>query len=143
MKKIKILLFTHLHYDHIGNTDLFKNAKLYADEREINDYKGSSNDSVFGKISKESSIVLKEKLEPLPETILGLNIIKCPGHTRGSVAFLDEKDKLLFSGDCLFHNGIGRTDFQNSLPNEMEKSVNNLLKFINEKKFELLPGHNY
>ena len=32
---IKIVIFTHLHYDHIGNFELFKNAKFYASKKEI------------------------------------------------------------------------------------------------------------
>ena len=51
-----------------------------------------------------------------------------------------KKEKILFSGDCLFENGIGRYDLPNSVPEEMEKSLDKLKK-INYKT--LAPGHDY
>ena len=45
---------------------------------------------------------------------------------------------VLFSGDTLFHNGIGRTDLPKSVPEKMNES----LKKLRNLKFEILcPGH--
>jgi len=80
----------------------------------------------------------------LPNEIVGLKIVRVPGHTRGSVAFLDEKRKLLFSGDTLFTNDIiGRTDLPNSIPEKMDESVAKLVKMIEDDKLLLCPGHGY
>jgi glyoxylase-like metal-dependent hydrolase (beta-lactamase superfamily II) len=65
-----------------------------------------------------------------------ITIIESPGHTKDSVCFLF-KD-ILFSGDTLFHNGIGRTDFPESAPDKMKDSLEKLKK-INYKT--LCPGH--
>jgi glyoxylase-like metal-dependent hydrolase (beta-lactamase superfamily II) len=64
-------------------------------------------------------------------------IIKAPGHTKEDICILYEN--ILFSGDVIFHNGyLGRTDFPESDPEEMEKSLEKLRK-INFKT--LCPGH--
>jgi len=63
-------------------------------------------------------------------------IFKVPGHSKDSLAFL--YNGILFSGDTLFHNGIGRTDLPESEPEKMEESLNKL-KSLDYKI--LCPGH--
>ena len=45
----------------------------------------------------------------------------------------------MFSGDTLFHTDIGRTDFAESNPAEMYKSLKKIAKI--EKNYKVLPGH--
>jgi len=56
--------------------------------------------------------------------LLNMRPIKVPGHTKDSLAFMYKE--ILFSGDTLFHVGIGRTDLKESVPEKMEESVNKL-----------------
>ena len=42
-------------------------------------------------------------------------ILSMPGHTRDSVIFYFKKDKIMFDGDFIFKNGIGRTDLGGSI----------------------------
>lgn len=143
LSEIKIVLLTHLHYDHLGSLDLFPNAKIYASKEELEDYKDNAEKFHFY-VSEKTDKILKEKTLPLPDKICGLDVLKVPGHTRGSVAFLDEKRRLLFSGDTIFGGDIiGRTDLPNSLPEEMEESVKKLRKLVVEKGLGLCPGHGY
>ena len=144
LDKIEIILLTHLHYDHVGNLELFPNAKIYADSEEVKDYKKNSETFSFSNIPKNIDTILREKLRPLPAEINGLEVIKVPGHTRGSISLLDKKRKLLFSGDTLFSNGIiGRTDLPNSVPNKMDESVAKLTNEIKNNGSLLCPGHDY
>jgi len=63
-------------------------------------------------------------------------IYKVPGHTRNSIAIL--YNEFLFSGDTLFHNGIGRTDLRESIPEKIDES----LKFLRSLPYKTLcPGH--
>jgi len=143
LEKINIVLLTHLHYDHLGNIGLFPNAEIYANAEEIGDYRKNADRFHFY-VNENVDKILKEKLKPLPNEIVGLKVVRVPGHTRGSVAFLDEKRKLLFSGDTLFANDIiGRTDLPNSVPEKMDESVANLVKMIEDDKLLLCPGHGY
>ncbi len=142
LDKIKTVILTHLHYDHCGNIDLFKDSEIFVLEKELEDFKKSPGNFFFGKVP-ESVYKTLLKAKNLKEEINSFKILKVPGHTKGSVAVLDEKRKLLFSGDTLFHNGIGRTDFPNSSPEEMGESLNKLIRLVREEDYELHPGHDY
>ncbi|MFH1521881.1 MAG: MBL fold metallo-hydrolase [archaeon] len=143
LSEIKIVLLTHLHYDHVGNVELFPNAKIYADDDDIEDCRYDSREFNFY-VSEEVDEILKKELISLPVEIGGLKVIRVPGHTRGSVAFLDEERKLLFSGDTLFASGIiGRTDFLNSVPEKMNESIGRLIGMVEDGKLLLCPGHGY
>ena len=82
-----------------------------------------------------AKVYSKENISDL--SLPNLKVIKTPGHTKDSVCFL-YKD-ILFSGDTMFNNGyVGRTDFQESEPDKMLVSLDNLKKI----KYKILcPGH--
>ncbi|HTP58694.1 MAG TPA: MBL fold metallo-hydrolase [Spirochaetia bacterium] len=62
---------------------------------------------------------------------MDLVVVETPGHTPGSVCFYSEKEGVLFSGDTLFFDGVGRTD----LPGASEKKLRESI----EKKIAILP----
>jgi len=135
LSKIKKVIFTHLHLDHIGNFDLFPNAEYYASPEEIAYFK---KNPVYAILDAKLAQIFDVELKPLTQ-IKDFEIIKCPGHTHGSIALLYKK-KILFSGDTIFRNGIGRTDFPCSLPDKMEETLENIQKV----EYEILaPGHDY
>jgi glyoxylase-like metal-dependent hydrolase (beta-lactamase superfamily II) len=136
LEKIKKVIFTHLHYDHIGNFDLFPNAEFFAAEAEINYLK---KNKVFAIGDPLLAMKFTIFLNPLA-SLEGFDIIPTPGHTKGSISLFYKKEKILFSGDTLFFNGIGRTDFPNSVPEKMGQS----LKTLEKIRYRLLaPGHDY
>jgi len=135
--EVDIVIFTHLHYDHCGNADLFPNAKFYASAEELEDLALDPNGTVLDK-------VVVDKLPPLsalPQTIEGLKVIKTPGHTRGSICLYLESQKVLFTGDTLFADRKqGRVDLPTSDPDSMKLS---LMKIIEFHVKHLCPGHDY
>jgi hydroxyacylglutathione hydrolase len=62
---------------------------------------------------------------------MDLVVLETPGHTPGSVCLYAEKEGILFSGDTIFFDGVGRTD----LPGGSEKKLRESI----EKKIALLP----
>jgi hydroxyacylglutathione hydrolase len=123
-KDIGIIIFTHGHYDHVENVGLFPNAKIYGNFTKIINLNHAQT---------EIKNILPIEKQPIKE----FKIFKTPGHTQGDIIILYKN--ILFSGDVIFHNGyIGRTDFLESNPTEMQKS----LEFIKTLKFDILcPGH--
>lgn len=137
---IDYVIFTHFHYDHIGNYDLFPNAKLVASRAEIEDFrknpKGAVLDPRLAERFEKSNLVAIEDID-LPKE---LEIIPVPGHTRGSICIWYPAEKILFSGDTIFPVGIGRTDLPTSVPEKMQDSLNKLTQY-NFKT--LCAGHDY
>jgi glyoxylase-like metal-dependent hydrolase (beta-lactamase superfamily II) len=142
---VKIILLTHLHWDHIGNLSLFKKARTYCSEEEIIVFKKNKHYFI-----RKQDLGWLEELETIHffdikifehEEKQRFKIIYLPGHTSGSIAIYMPKQKILFSGDTLFNRegtAIGRTDLKNSQADKMNESVEKLLKL----KFKILcPGH--
>jgi len=75
-----------------------------------------------------------------------LKVIHTPGHTPGGIALLSEKqdnDEIyLFTGDTLFANGVGRTDFAYSNHQDLLESLTKLRQLKENGVYSLaLPGH--
>ncbi len=138
--QVDIVILTHLHYDHVGNIDLFENAKVYASKEEIECFQ---NDA-FGTVLDEEIVERLKKIElhPLPNLFHDLHVLHTPGHTKGSICLWDPRRKILFSGDTLFDKRIfGRTDLPTSEPEMLMQSI---IKLARKCDYEhLCPGHDY
>jgi len=100
--RIKIIIQTHLHYDHCGNNRLFPNARVIVQEKELAFarnphpvFRGSYNPSFFE--SSDFEVIEGEK-----EIVPGINVVPVPGHTPGSQAVLVdlENKKAALTGFC-------------------------------------------
>lgn len=67
-----------------------------------------------------------------------LRAIEAPGHTPGGIVLLG--NGFAFTGDTIFCGAIGRTDFAESNPEDMKRTLEKLKKEISAKTL-LLPGH--
>jgi len=126
--KIKYILNTHHHYDHIGgNTEIKKkyNAKIVA-------YKNDLHRIPDVDISlKNNQIWTAENFKS--------KIIHIPGHTTGHICFFFENEKIAFTGDTLFSLGCGRI-FEGTYE-EMFSSLKKLKELPKETK--IYCGHEY
>ena len=66
-----------------------------------------------------------------------LKVQHTPGHTKGSICLVE--DKVIFTGDTLFAGSIGRTDFPESSPRDMESSLKKLVGLSD--RLLVYPGH--
>lgn len=143
MKDISMVINTHGHFDHVGGNGYFLNAKVAIHEADAGILERAdaelSNASFFdGRISpKKPDMILKEGDSLSPDKV-ELQVIHTPGHTAGSICLYDSKRKILFSGDTVFADGVGRTDLPGSDPEALEKSLQKLAKLDVEQIF---PGH--
>lgn len=136
--KVKGVLLTHGHADHIGCLDLF-NCPIYLHELEkpmlfddsINCFKMLRCKPEFNPYKLDIRTIKDQ------EEIDGIKIIHTPGHTRGSVSYL-YKNKL-FSGDTLFKLSIGRTDLPTGSIKDMKLSIKKLMEL--DDNIMVYPGH--
>ncbi len=66
-------------------------------------------------------------------------VLHVPGHTPGSVAFLDESERRVYSGDTLFAGGVGRTDLPGGDGEALSRSLRRLLAL--DGGLRVHPGH--
>jgi glyoxylase-like metal-dependent hydrolase (beta-lactamase superfamily II) len=78
-----------------------------------------------------------QELEMLGQT---MRCIQTPGHTRGGMCYYFPKAGMLFSGDTLFQESVGRTDFPTGSSHELIQSVREKL-FILPDAVRVFPGH--
>ena len=63
-----------------------------------------------------------------------------PGHTKGSTSFEFPNMGVVFTGDFVFKDGIGRTDLYSGNTNEMIHSLNNVFTMF-PNDYLVYPGH--
>lgn len=140
---LKYILLTHGHYDHISGVASLKkhfDAKvcISADELKLLNT-ASLNGSAWHDLHVEKIDVDRELLDndviELGDT--KIRFITTPGHTSGSGCFI--VDDCIFSGDTLFCQSIGRTDFPTSSGTDMMLSLKKLNAL--EGDYDVFPGH--
>ena len=139
------VLITHAHFDHIGAVAGIVEATgaklgIHAEERPLLEAGGGA--SMWG-LSVDPSPPPDLELAPgqiIEVGTLNLEVLSTPGHSPGGVSFYEAAEGVVFVGDALFSNGIGRTD----LPGGDHAT---LIRSIREVLFELpgetvvYPGH--
>lgn len=143
-KNIKLLANTHGHYDHTGGDRKFRDwlklsiAIHSADRKAVETGEGSAAE-LFGQQSRIMTVDKTLKTGSIINTkSFSFEVIHTPGHTPGSVCLYDAEKKILFSGDTLFENSVGRTDLHGGNKEQLLASLHR----ISELQVEyLFPGH--
>jgi len=68
-----------------------------------------------------------------------LGIIHTPGHTPGSICLYCKREKIIFPGDLIFANGVGRTDFSYSSSKALNQSIVTVKRQFSQ--YRAFPGH--
>ena len=140
---------THGHFDHLlGALDLklIYNIPFYCSSKDqflLERQKETAKFFLGRAIEIPNFKKIDINLDKVDELGLGeekIEVIKTPGHTPGSISFYYRKGGLLFSGDTLFVDGVGRTDLSYSSRSDLNKSVERLRYYLNLGT-TLLPGH--
>jgi hydroxyacylglutathione hydrolase len=141
--QVDYILLTHAHFDHVmdaaelarhfgvavrvhhADNRLLRRAPLYA--------------MLFMKTRMQEPKDIRElESHPLHLGDHSVEFVHTPGHTAGSVCF--RCGSLVFTGDTLMRDCVGRTDFPESNADHLVSSIDRLLAWI-DGPAELHPGH--
>lgn len=143
---IEYIILTHGHADHIGGVNEyvreFSNIKVVADKDEeamLADPNFNMSTS-FGKpCSVKADITVKDGDE-LKAGDLTLKFLHTPGHSPGGMCIYLPYENVVFSGDTLFCQSIGRTDFPGCSFDQLADSIRTRL-FVLPDETDVYPGH--
>lgn len=113
-KTVLAVLITHYHFDHIGA---------------LNEVIEEYNTKVIDFKSKKNIEIQDFKFE----------IIDTKGHKEDAVTYYFREEKIMFVGDFIFKESIGRCDLEGGDFTEMKKSLSKIKKY--DKDIILYPGH--
>lgn len=145
---VNFILLTHGHFDHfLGVDEIIKNypnCNVYMHENDVDllyDYKKNG-----AKQFLNVNYVPCFKINPIQAGLINIHGIELevfhnPGHTKGSCSYYFKEDNLIFVGDFIFVNSIGRCD----LPSGSIKQMHQSLIDFNFSNFDynlvIYPGH--
>jgi len=115
-KEVLGILITHGHFDHVGCI-----------ENIVNDYK----------VEVYSYDNLEEKDYEID--CFKFKVIYTPGHSIDSICFYFEEDNIMFTGDFLFYDTIGRCDLEGGDYKVMLKSIEKIKQY--NRSITIYPGH--
>lgn len=113
-KKVLAVLITHYHFDHVGALDDVINFYKVP----VIDYKSNKN-QIIGPFKFE--------------------MINTPGHKEDAITYYFKEDEVMFVGDFIFKESIGRCDLAGGDISDMKKSIDKIKRYSD--KIVLYPGH--
>lgn len=141
------LLVTHGHLDHnFGNNTIYDEFGLKPEASEM-------DDNLMRALGRQAEVMYSMRLNydfpevgkhlTANETITfgthKLRVLTTPGHSRGSICFVCDAEKVVFTGDTLFRMSVGRTDFEGGSTQQIIDSLHRLAELPDD--MVVLPGH--
>ncbi len=142
--KEKLILITHGHFDHIGGAEELREktgVKIAIGQEEAEAlYNPEYN------LSARFNLPLKPFHADITFTDgqnfnlgdLCIEVLFTPGHSKGSVCY--KIKNVLFSGDTLFYETVGRTDLVGSSSKALKNSLDRIMFAVPDETI-VYPGH--
>lgn len=139
------ILLTHGHFDHItGVSELVSLAggKVYAceAEKELLLEPDLNASAMTGRAVSLSPDVLLCDGQRLEAAGLAFTVLHTPGHTKGGCCYYSEEEKVLFAGDTIFLESVGRDDFPTGNGRELISSIRDKILTLPDD-VKIYPGH--
>lgn len=138
------IILTHGHFDHILSADTLRDltcAPLCIHSSDADFLTDSKKNAFYTFLGRDITYRPADSLLYEGDKICfgneTLTVINTPGHTEGSICLLG--NDVMFTGDTLFSDTIGRCDLYSGSPRRMRDSLARLREY--DKELKIYPGH--
>ena len=140
-KRAGAVFVTHCHFDHVMAVKQFNRmgVPVFMNEKELDFINSNANLAKYFGIKFTPFSVDNRLIEGLLDVCgYKIQVFETPGHTIGSVCL--QIEDALFTGDTLFKESYGRTDFPTGSVSQLILSIKKL--FAMDENLRVYPGHN-
>ncbi len=143
--QIGLIVLTHYHFDHIGAAEPLRASTgaplaIHADEADLLREPPPLFRFFQPRIPTLQADRLLQTDERLSVGDLQIVVLHTPGHSPGGISLHIPAERVVFSGDALFCEGVGRTDFPGGDWSLLEASIRDRLFTLAEETV-VYPGH--
>lgn len=145
LRPIAVLL-THGHFDHCMAAQQIAeqygiSIYVHEDDKQTMENPAYNCCGMIGKhLIFHADMYFHGETDHLSMAGFEIEVYHTPGHTPGGVCLYIKDEGILFSGDTLFCESVGRTDFPKGSMSQLVRSIHEkLLSLPNDTK--VLPGH--
>ncbi len=144
-RNLEAIVLTHCHSDHIGAVNELVEATGAPVYIGLDDAVGAADPRLSGFYDEGSDYAVKEVTAEWDDATVftwsggTLKVVATPGHTPGSICLLDGENAVLYTGDTLFANGIGSTQYARANKRDLLASLKRLGELPDDLR--VLPGH--
>lgn len=141
------ILLTHGHFDHAGAVKELKEKyaiPVYAHEAEketLENPRVNLSGAFMGNPELYSADEYVKDEQEIEVAGFQIRVLHTPGHTVGGVCYYLPQEMVLFSGDTLFCESVGRTDFPGGSAATLIRSIREKLMVLPDF-IKVYPGHN-
>jgi hydroxyacylglutathione hydrolase len=144
--KVKAILITHAHIDHIGGAQKLKvatGAPVYMNANDVELKRMLGVQASWLGIPEPEQPDIDVPIKDGDRVVMGaaeFHVLHTPGHTQGSVSLWIPSEGKLVAGDTLFRDSIGRTDLPGGDGRQILRSIHDKLLPLPPETV-VVPGH--
>lgn len=144
--KVKYIVNTHGHHDHIGALSEVKEGTgaeilIHSEDSQMLENPNKNLSAFMGQDSRQPGADrLLRNGDIIEVGELSFQIIHTPGHTLGGISVYNKEEKVCFTGDTLFLGSIGRTDLPGGSYPAIIKAIKEKLLVLPDE-VTVYPGH--